>query len=288
MKLLSLLLAVLLLIPAPALAEEPVAGGRVLLLLAWRDPLSTDTCSIGALDDLGGLWRMEMQDDRLKLWDQPLEWMAVAGAALAEGGLVWQGNVPEETLSAAVSLAEAVQDTTWTEEARYEGAGQLQAGAYRYPESGPEGILLALAGDICAEDTDENAQALFSLLMDLFPDLAEPAAQSQTLPEGFLPIPLLEFCGWMEDIPEDALIFASEKLDGVWTPVAEYEEKLEALLDNADEMVIVGKQSALVPEDGLLEVTITDAREEPLVTLQLYQGYLVTEDGQYRIGIEAE
>ena len=100
---------------------------------------------------------------------------------------------------------------------------------------------LALAGDICAEDTDENAQALFSLLMDLFPDLAEPAAQSQTLPEGFLPIPLLEFCGWMEDIPEDALIFASEKLDGAWTPVAEYEEKLEALLDNADEMVIVGK-----------------------------------------------
>ncbi|MBQ6595795.1 MAG: hypothetical protein IJH78_09080 [Clostridia bacterium] len=286
MKRICLLIAVLLL-TAAALAEAPAAGTRPLLVLVWRSAESEGGALVGCLDDAGGLWRGEAAEPFAGESELLPEWLAELGVTLAEGGMVWQEPVGEEELAEIVSLARAVRGLTYGETTTYGGIGQIWAEAFRYDENAVERIPLALGGDICRENGDINAQALFRRLLELFPDLAEPALAADALPAGFVPVPLLSFCGYEGEWPEDVDAELLREAEGEWQIAEEDGERLEAFLDSVDEMAVVCKQSALVPSEGVETLRFEGPSGEILLTIRMYQGMLVRDDGVYRIGVLA-
>ena len=248
---------------------------RMILLTVYQQMGWGDRIEVGCVDEEGGVWTM-------------------TGSAASLG---WPGGIEEElSYLDDTALLEKIGEFNFDELFDLKGliacteaqtvkpdpvandAGTEASYAVRYSDT-PEAVCLGMSGDDVYENTDPNAQALYALLRQLFPNVT---SYGDTMgPKGFQPVPVAEFLGLDPEAIRNAQI-REYIIDCEAGPI-EAESVDESVRDIVLNGMVTGKVNATMVTGGTASIGFYDEDDNYLGGFELYQGLLVTRDGMYRI-----
>ena len=163
--------------------------------------------------------------------------------------------------------------------------GTEESCSVRYSRDGEaETILLGMSGEVLFENTDPNAQALYKRLRSLFPGVPSDAYDPGLGPEGFQPVPLMEFAGFDVEIVMNAEI-AAFQMDCEEGPIPielsdEEKDALRNLIRNGE---VIGKADCVSSSGGGESYSFLDADVRLLGNVDFEDGLLVMNDGRYYV-----
>ena len=256
---------------AAAAQERP----RMILLTVYRQMGWGDRIDVGCVDEKGGVWTMTGSASSLG-WPGGIEeqLLYLHDTALLER----IGEFSFDELFDLKGLIACTQAQPFKASPAANDAGIEVSYAIRYSDA-PEAVCLGMSGDDVYENTDFNAQALYALLRQLFPDVT---CYGGTMgPAGFQPIPVAEFLGLDRDAIRDAQIRAY-LIDCEAGPI-EVESVDERVRDIVLSGMVTGKVNATMVTGGTTSIGFYDGDDNCLGSFELYQGLLVANDGMYRI-----
>ena len=163
-------------------------------------------------------------------------------------------------------------------------AGTESSYAVRYDGSGnPMPVLLGMSGDDCFENADANAQALYLGLRSLFPQVTSYAYSYGGMgPQGFMPVPVMSFCGFWGVSLESAAISASSVGSGAGSyPVQLTDDEQAHIRSLVLSGQVTGKANASPVTGNSMVYNFLDDAGNTLASLELYNGLLVRPDGMY-------
>ncbi len=241
-----------------------------------------DSVQIGYVDEKGGLWLAKGSDSALYFpfkGEEQLAWLC-SGA-----GPQRIGELSHDALSAIKSLVLSVEDQGSRSHGVACDAGTEASYAVRTDREGrTERILLGMSGDDCFENTDTNAQALYSLLRRLFPDVICYGAPMG--PAGFQSVPVMVFCAFGEvDLAGAAVGKVYSDCEEGLIRQETGEAEREQILALVTRGTVTGKVNALAVTGGTTVYTLYSPEGECLGSIELYQGLLVRPDGMYAVAV---
>lgn len=239
----------------------------------------------GCVDEDGGLWtldRLVPDYDWSTGIDEYLSALLEAGELTPAGRFTEFNKIDMFDLNGLIVCTEDQGNET---EAVCEGAGAESSYAIvRDDDGNTRKILLGVSGDSRFENTDPNAQALYRLLRELFPEV-ENYAYSDMGPRGFRPVSLIEFCGWQDiDFSRVTVLCADMDCEAGPIDVDLTDEDRERVLELAATGIVTGKANATMTTGGTTAYWFEDEEGNYLGGLDLYSGLLVWNDGMYYIG----
>ena len=193
------------------------------------------------------------------------------------------GELNHDERFAIQSLIYSVENRGDRSVSQAEDAGTEESYAIRYSADGEaEVILLGKSGESCFENTDPNAQALYLILRQQFPEITNYYNEPFMGPKGFEPIPLAEFTG----LDIDAVI--SAEIRGTYIDCEEGPIPLEMTADEKADLLslirsgkVTGKADCLESTGDIYAYDFHDPDGKALGTLMFENGLLVTNDGRY-------
>lgn len=253
------------------------AVSDVMLMSVYRQQGWGDRLQIGVIDADGGVWYAEFDEG---LSDFPSD---------GEGRVEYVKS--HAILSKYAELdnydTERIKSILWSIEPAEVNilpaacdAGSQASYAVSYGRDGERPVItLGISGDDLYENTDPNAQELYLVLRQAFPQLISYYGTEGMSPAGFEPVPIAEFLH-INDIDAASLT--------VKTYLTDCEEGLiETENDTTpDEMLsryVVGKENCMSVTGGTYDLVFSDTDGEYVFSISLYHGLLVTNDGMYRL-----
>ena len=270
MKRFVMLMLALALLMTAALAESE----RTILLFTDYEQLGWgDALQVGWVDSTGEMWLWEGHAGATD-WpvgaDAKLEWMRSRTDAES------LGRLSDEALANMQGLILSLPDEKPEWQAAACDAGTEESYAVRDGAA----ILLGGSGDDWCENTDPNAQALYLMLRECFPDVKSYWGEKGMSPLGFQRVRLPEFCG-CGDVDLDGGRWTQAELDCE----AGLGEEIE--LDAAPEVIVngwvSGKASSMGVTGGTTVYTCYDADGQVRARFEFYGELLVRPDGMYRV-----
>ncbi len=197
-----------------------------------------------------------------------------------------EGTTSSDELFALKSLISAVENQeyipTYT---NILDGGIEESRAVRYSRDGEaETILLGMSGEVLFENTDPNAQALYKRLRSLFPGVPSDAYDPGLGPEGFQPVPLMEFAGLdVETVMNAEIAAALMDCEEGPIPVELTDAEKDALRDLIREGVVTGKADCVSSTGGGESYSFLDADGRLFGNVDFEDGLLVMNDGRYYV-----
>ena len=198
--------------------------------------------------------------------------------------LARQGRLNDADLYDMKSLVSACPDMGSGSWPAANDAGTESSYAVRYDGSGnPMPVLLGMSGDDCFENADANAQALYLGLRSLFPQVTSYSYSYGGMgPQGFMPVPVMSFCGFWGVSLESAAISASSVGSGAGSwPVQLTDDEQAHIRSLVLSGQVTGKANASPVTGNSMVYNFLDDAGNTLASLELYNGLLVRPDGMY-------
>lgn len=287
MKMLKQLTAMLLVIALAAGCAAAAAAAKdkepeIILYTVYQN-LFPDGLRLqaGVMDDQGGLWTL---DTVVPDYDGSVGMDEYLSVLLKEGKLAAAGKIDRDTFDVK-SLIISAEDQGNETEAVCEGAGCESSYAIeRDWEGNVRKVLLGVSGDSRFENTDSDAQALYLLLRETFPEV-ENYAWSDMGPRGFSPVSIIDFCGW-QDIDFNGLAISCADIDceAGLIPVELNDADRERVLKLVTAGNVTGKANATMISGGMTEYWFEDENGKYICGIQLYDGLMVMDDGMWYVG----
>ena len=247
----------------------------MILLTVYQQMGWGDRIDVGCVDEEGGVWTMTGTASKLG-WPGGID----AQLAFLHDSVLLEktGEFNSDELFDLKGLIAFTEVQPVKASPVANDAGTEISYAIRYSDA-PEAVRLGMSGDDVYENTDPNAQALYALLRQLFPNVT---CYGDTMgPKGFQPIPVAEFLG----LDRDAIRNAQNRayiIDCEAGPI-EVKSVDESVRDIVLSGTVTGKANATVVTGGTSSFGFYDEDDNFLGGIEMYQGLLVTHDGMYRI-----
>ena len=135
------------------------------------------------------------------------------------------------------------------------------------------------------ENTDFNAQGLYSAIHTLFPDITCYAGDEQIGPKGFIPVSITEFCN-LGDLTGAAVTAYFNDCEGGPFEIEMSREEQAAFVDDVLHSVVTGKVSAACTTGGFRDYFFSKG-DQTLGRIAIYDGLLYCSDGMYSFEREA-
>ena len=256
---------------AAATPERP----RMILLTVYQQMGWGDRIDVGCVDEEGGVWTMTGSASSVG-WPGGIEAQLVY---LHDTALLERiGEFSSDELFDLKGLIACTEAQPVKASPVANDAGTEISYAIRYSEA-PEIVRLGMSGDDVYENTDPNAQALYAMLRQLFPNVT---CYGDTMgPTGFRPIPAAEFLGLDRETVRSARMKAYI-IDCEAGP-REVESVDESLREIVLSGMVTGKANATMVTGGTTSIGFYDEDDNYLGGFELYRGLLVMSDGMYRI-----
>ncbi|MDO4483984.1 MAG: hypothetical protein Q4C54_06010 [Clostridia bacterium] len=267
-KLWCILLIVMLLGTATAMAESRT----IILMTSYQQLGWGERFSFGALDDEGNLWTysslsrdgVPFEDDELLTWAETTDLLEEAG------------SISSNSLFDIKSLVNTVQP----QEEHYSSdacdAGTQKSFACRGKD---DIVLLGTSGDSMFENTTPAAQSLYRTLRKLFPKVPSFNGDPYISPAGFQPVPLLEFCGYV-DLDLTGLTVSACAM-GCETGAEDFETELTPADFAA--MTVTGMHSATMVTGGTDFYYLKDKEGNTAACIEFFGDLLVMPGGMYYV-----
>ena len=248
---------------------------RMILLTVYQQMGWGDRIDVGCVDEEGGVWTMTGSASSLG-WPGGIEAQLIY---LQDTALLERiGEFNSDELFDMKGLIACTEAQPVKASPVANDAGTEISYAIRYSDA-PEDVRLGMSGDDVYENTDPNAQALYALLRQLFPNVT---CYGDTMgPMGFQPIPVAEFLGLDRDAIRNAQI-REYIIDCEAGPI-EAESIDESVRDIILSGMVTGKANATVVTGGTTSIGFYDEDDNYLGGFEMYRGLLVMRDGMYRI-----
>ena len=286
MRFICFLLSLCFLLGVSAPAQANADGAeipRIMLYTCYRQLGWGDSIQVGCVDERGGVWLLTGNDSDLHWPSSPSEQLSYLTSC---GILARQGRLNDADLYDMKSLVSACPDMGSGSWPAANDAGTESSYAVRYDGSGnPMPVLLGMSGDDCFENADANAQALYLGLRSLFPQVTSYAYSYGGMgPQGFMPVPVMSFCGFWGVSLESAAISASSVGSGAGSyPVQLTDDEQAHIRSLVLSGQVTGKANASPVTGNSMVYNFLDDAGNTLASLELYNGLLVRPDGMYFI-----
>ena len=273
-----LVLTLALIIAATVLATQAETRRerpKMILLTIYQQMGWGDRIDVGCVDEKGGVWTMTGSASSLG-WPGGIEAQL---AFLHDTALLEKiGELNSDELFDLKGLIACTEAQIVKPSPVADDAGTEASYTIRYSDT-PEVVCLGMSGDDVYENTDPNAQAIYALLRQLFPNVT---SYGDTMgPKGFQPISVAEFLGLDRETIRTAQI--REYINDCEAGPIEVESVDESIRDIVLNGTVTGKANATMVTGGTASIGFYDENDNYLGGFELYKGLLVTRDGMYRI-----
>ena len=238
-----------------------------------------DRIQIGFIDEDGGIWTLSGYDSELKWPYKPEEQLAYLSAKRMK--FTQETKLEHDDVFSIKSLVYDVEDQGSKSVPAANDAGTEKSYAVRYSrDKDPEFILLGMSGDDAFENLDPDAQALYLVLRQMFPNVTSYAGLMG--PVGFTPVPLAEFIGIDPYRVENAELRAyyNDCEEGNIPLEVSDQDKAELLylLRNGK---VTGKADNVESTGGYHIFSFYDPDGSYICSISFYEGHLATRDGNW-------
>ena len=240
--------------------------------------------SIGVVDANGGLWRYDGVFESQGDW-----WHTLQGLA-AQGKLTRVGDLSHSELFELESLVYTINtDNIITGNNFIDDGDTTERYAFRtnINDDGvmdTEIILLGTEGSDMREHTCPAAQALYKRLATLFPDIQSVDYGPGTVPAGFQPVPIAEYCRISGIDAENIVVRCYDSDCEIGLIDVELSEKEQQdYLNLIRNGFVTGMANATMVTSGTTVIVFETADGTRLGSLEFYRGLLCANDGMYEI-----
>ena len=239
--------------------------------------------SIGVVDANGGLWQYDGVFESQGDW-----WHTLQGLA-AQGKLTRVGDLSHSELFELESLVYTVNtDNIITGNNFIDDGDTTERYAFRTnindDEMDTEIILLGTEGSDMRENTCPAAQALYKRLATLFPDIQSVDYGPGTVPAGFQPVPIAEYCRISGIDAENIVVRCYDSDCEIGLIDVELSEKEQQdYLNLIRNGFVTGMANATMVTGGTYVIVFENADGAYLGSIELYHGLLCMNDGMYEI-----
>ena len=282
-RIIALFVMVTMLCSVPAALCEILDNGtfaavsEVMLMSVYRQQGWGDRLQIGVIDADGGVWYAEFDEG---LSDFPSDGEGRVEYVKSHAILGRYAELDSYDTERIKSILWSIEPEEVNIQPAACDAGTQTSYAVSYGGDGARPVItLGVSRDDLYENTDTNAQELYLILRQTFPQLISYYGTEGMSPTGFKPVPITEFLN-IDDIDASSLsmkTYLTDCEEGLFD--AENDTTPEEILS----LYVVGKENCMTVTGGTYDLVFSDTDGEYVFSISLYHGLLVTNDGMYRL-----